>query len=85
MGNWNFLLNTTAGVSQTVTVNWEVPKAGIYYGWIDFTMPLDEAPVNGWSMGPGIGFPVIINAGGADFSRSTKEVEHQGIRAGQQD
>jgi hypothetical protein len=78
-GDWNFLIDSSAGVSETVTVNWEVPENGIYYGYLSFEMPYDQVPANGWSMGPSIGVPVIINAGGVDFSRSSKVVDQDTI------
>lgn len=70
----NYVLSATPGQTKTLTVNWQVPGAGVWNGYLWLAMPWEEEPTN-WYQGYSIGVPVTINAGGVDLSRSTKTVD----------
>ena len=72
----NFLLSVTPGETESLTVNWQVPESGTWYGYMWFGMPWEEEPQYN-SMGPGIYVDVTINAGAVEFARSTKEVDQE--------
>lgn len=62
----NYLLNTTAGISQNVTINWKVPGPGLWNGYLVFAMPAEATDnCNNCSQGPSIYVPVTINSEGS--------------------
>ncbi len=74
----NFVLSVTPGETESLTVNWQVPESGTWYGYMWFGMPWEEESQY-HSMGPGIYVDVMINAGAVEFARSTKEVDQEWV------
>ena len=73
----NYVLGATPGLTQNLTVNWDVPGSGVWWGFIWFGMPWEEEPTN-WSQVPGIFVPVTINASGVVPS-VTKTVDRESV------
>lgn len=75
----DYLISTTPGQAFSATVSYEVPESGIYDTYLFFAMPYDE--LDEYAQGPFIAVPVTINAGGADFSGSSKTVDQDWVNA----
>ncbi len=76
----NYVLDVTPGDPETLTVNWEVPGPGVWYGYLVFAMPWEEEDTY-WYMGPYFYVPVIINKEGLDVSVE-KEVDKEMVEWG---
>jgi len=76
-GDNNYLLSTTPGETFTAIVQYDVPESGVYSTNLIFAMPWEE--VEAYAQAPFIMVPVTINAGGADFSHSSKTVDREMI------
>jgi len=74
----NYVLSVTPGDPETLTVNWEVPGSGLWYGHLRFSMPLEEPQY--WYMGPGFYVPVTINVN-AVHAGATKTVDREMVCA----
>ena len=63
----NYVIDASPGESQSLQVNWTVPGAGMWYGFLWFATPWDEEGMYHY-MGPGIYVPVFINKEAATVS-----------------
>jgi hypothetical protein len=70
-----YVLSTTPGEMQNLTVNWEVPGNGVWQGMLWFMMTDDEMWFYG--MGPGFYVPVTINANGVLLGNTSKQVSQE--------
>jgi len=77
----NYVLSVTPGDPETLTVNWQVPGSGIWFGDLWLAVPWEEELWNEY-MGPGFFVSVTINAN-AVHADATKTVDREMVCVGQ--